>query len=90
MTISQLANMGLSRYVGREVVDRTNIDGLFDWTLRWTPQLQGAAGTGPSSSASDFPDIFSAVQEQLGLKLEPSRGPVTVLVIDHVERPDPD
>lgn len=88
MTLSQLATLGLSRAVAREVVDRTGTTGLYDWTLRWAPQIQG--DTGASASVPDLSDIFTAVQEQLGLKLEPSRGPVDVLVIDSAERPDPD
>lgn len=61
--------------------------------LEWTPdelRPQSDAGNPPAPSAAEHsaPDIFTAIQEQLGLKLEARRAPVEVLVIDHVERPD--
>ena len=68
-------------WVGRRVVDRTGLSGRFDFTLTWAPE-----GSTDSTAAS----IFTAVQEQLGLKLEPVRGPVDVLVVDSAERPMPD
>ena len=64
--------------VDRPVLDRTGLTGNFDWDLQWENDPTGA-----SAGVS----IFSALQEQLGLKLEPGRGPVEVLVIDHVEMP---
>jgi uncharacterized protein (TIGR03435 family) len=93
MSMSQLANMGLARAVNRPVVDRTGLQGAYDWTLEWTPnqsaQSQLSAGA-PTPTDPDRPSIFTAVQEQLGLKLESTTGPVDVLVIDHVEQPTPD
>ena len=71
----------LSPVVGRVVLDRTGLTGKFDFQLKWA-QDPTADTTGPS--------IFTALQEQLGLKLESTRGPVEVLVIDRVERPSPD
>jgi uncharacterized protein (TIGR03435 family) len=68
----------LTRRVDRIVVDRTGLDGLFDVDLTWTA-LTPASDAGLS--------IFTAVQEQLGLRLERARGPVEVLVIDRVQRP---
>jgi uncharacterized protein (TIGR03435 family) len=65
------------------VTNRTGLNGQFDIDLRYTPSTSQAA-------APEFPSIFTAVQEQLGLKLEPDRAPVRVLVIDNVERPAPD
>jgi len=80
----------LSRDAGRKVVDKTGLTGAFDCELTWTPQafLQRPFDRErfPSIDA-DGPSIFTAVQEQLGLKLEAARGAVDVLVIDHVERP---
>jgi uncharacterized protein (TIGR03435 family) len=67
-------------YAGRTVVDRTGIQGLYDLALHWMPDaLNTADSSGPS--------IFTAIQEQLGLKLESAKGPVEVLVIDRVQKP---
>jgi uncharacterized protein (TIGR03435 family) len=73
----------LSGPAGRTVVDRTGLTGLWEFTLIRAPQQPGA-GTAP---LPDAPSVFTAVQEQLGLRLEPSRGTVQVLVVDHIERP---
>jgi len=73
----------LAGQVDRPVVNRTNLEGSFDIDLQWNPA--------PLTNATDErPSIFVAVQEQLGLKLESTRGPVDVLVIDHIDRPTPD
>ena len=79
----------LTGRVNRDVIDRTGLSGAFDFVLRWTPEnFQNPAGNaGPSR---DGTLIFTAVQEQLGLKLEAQRGPVEFLIIDRVERPTPD
>jgi bla regulator protein BlaR1 len=71
----------MSDWVQRTVVDKTGLTGPMDFTLTWAPE---GATDSPASS------IFTAVQEQLGLKLEPARGPVDVLVVDSAERPMPD
>ena len=74
----------LAFQVERNVIDKTGLTGKYDFTLKWTPtELQGKT-TGNDDNA---PDLFTALQEQLGLKLEPSKGPVDTLVIDHVEMP---
>jgi uncharacterized protein (TIGR03435 family) len=86
--IGDLAARDLTRAVGAVVVDQTGITGDFDVTLEWAPDRRnpdtGARTNEPGVS------IFTAVQEQLGLTLEPSRGAVDVLVIDRIERPTPD
>jgi uncharacterized protein (TIGR03435 family) len=75
----------LSRELGRVIVDKTGIEGRYDVALKWTPdESQPSANNG---SVDAGPSIFTAIQEQLGLKLESSKGPVQVLVIDHVEMP---
>ncbi len=70
---------------GRTVIDKTGLTGLFNYTLRWTPDNAPASATSDTSA----PDIFTADQEQLGLKLEPSTAPLDVLVIDSAEPPTP-
>jgi uncharacterized protein (TIGR03435 family) len=92
-TIANLANY-LSRMLSRTVVDKTGIAGEFDFQLTFTPDAStpspDAAGPRPAggAAAADLgPDIYTAMQEQLGLKLESAKGPVEVLVIDRVERP---
>jgi len=77
----------LSPMVQRLVVDRTGLTGHYDFELRWTSD--GPAASSPSATAGN-PSLFTAVEEQLGLKLESTTGPVDVVVIDHVERPTPD
>ena len=76
----QLANR-LTRFVGRTVVDRTGLEGYYDWQLLFSP---------PGSPDQSGGSIFTALQEQMGLKLESTRAPVEVWVVDHVERPTPD
>jgi uncharacterized protein (TIGR03435 family) len=73
----------LTPTVQRTVVDRTGLTGAWDFELKWTPDPPAGA---PPSADADGPSIFTALPEQLGLKLEPGRGSVEVLVIDSVER----
>jgi uncharacterized protein (TIGR03435 family) len=88
----------LSGRVGRVVVDRTGITGSFDLDLTWTPDQipQGPPGPPPPGAPPlppidpNGPSIFTALQEQLGLKLESTKGPVDVVVIDSVEHPTED
>lgn len=85
----------LAREVGRTVVDKTGLEGRYDFTLHWNSDRQGLSAAGPAdanqgpapSSDSSGPSIFTALQEQLGLKLESQKGPVETLVIESVERP---
>jgi uncharacterized protein (TIGR03435 family) len=75
------------------VVDRTGLAGNFDIELTWTPEQMPQDVERPLGLPPIDPNgasIFTAVQEQLGLKLESARGPVEVLVIDSVEQPTPD
>ena len=71
----------LSQFVGRRVIDETDVKGLFDIKLRWSRDEVTPTTTAPTLS------IFTAVQDQLGLRLESSKGPVDVIVIESAERP---
>jgi uncharacterized protein (TIGR03435 family) len=88
--LSDLATL-LARFpaVRRRVIDRTGLTGRFDFDLEWTPLVMppGPAAQGVPPDAG--PTLFTALQEQLGLKLESTRETVTVLVIDSVNQPSP-
>ncbi len=73
--------------VNRMVVDRTGLEGRFDINLRWTPDVSIGANPPPGDERVS---LFTALQEQLGLRLQPDTGPVDVLIIDSVSRPTPD
>lgn len=75
LTASDLAG-NLSWLLSKPVSDKTNLAGRYDVEMR-----------SDAPSEQDAPNIFTAIQEQLGLKLQPARGPVRVFVIDHVEKP---
>jgi uncharacterized protein (TIGR03435 family) len=78
----------LTQELGRPVLDKTGLTGNYDFTLKWTPdQKQMASPTNASVSDMAGPSLFTAIQEQLGLKLERTKGPVDTIVIDHVEPP---
>jgi uncharacterized protein (TIGR03435 family) len=83
MLVSMLANLP---DVGRIVQNRTALDGNFDLELSWMPASESKQS---DTSQPVAPSLFTALEEQLGLKLEATRGPVEVLVIDSVERPTP-
>jgi uncharacterized protein (TIGR03435 family) len=87
--LSQFATI-LGQQVGRMVVDHTELAGAWQFELHFAPDQGGGpapgADVGPAPSA-DAPSLFTAVQEQLGLKLEATKGPVDVLVVDGVEQP---
>jgi uncharacterized protein (TIGR03435 family) len=75
------------------VLDRTGLAGVFDLDLRYSPEPASAAAGAPVGNAApdpDAPSIFTAVREQLGLKLEQRRELRDVLVVDHIEPPAPD
>lgn len=85
----------LSSRVGRPILDRTGLKGAYDFKLEWTPDIAEPMKGGPlekaEAPAADLPgpSIFTALQEQLGLKLEATRGPAEVIVIERVEKPTP-
>ena len=88
ITMAALAG-ALRPYDGREVVDRTGLAGEFDLDLQFSaPPTTGPIETGiPVAPLDDAASVFTALQEQLGLKLESTRGPVELMVIDSAERP---
>jgi bla regulator protein blaR1 len=87
----------LSDLTGRPVIDKTGLTGLYDFTLKYAPELGRIAGPpgffapspggAPPAVDPDAPSLSVALQEQLGLKLESSRGPMEVVIIDKLEKP---
>jgi len=88
----------ISQMVGRTVVDLTGLKGNYDFELKWTPDVGQGGGPfggpppppgveGPPPPDPNGPTLFTALQEQLGLKLESTKGPVDIIVIDRVEKP---
>lgn len=87
VTLHQLTEaLGRAGHLDRPVVDRTGLTGVYDFALKWTPDATPAPADNGAPD-NDQPMLFTAIQEQLGLKLVPTKGPVETLVIDHVERP---
>ena len=78
VTLEHFAQSPFLPVSGHPVVDQTGLKGRYDCTLRWSPE-----GGGDSQE----PALFTAIQEQLGLRLVPAKAPVEVIVIDHVEKP---
>ena len=80
---------GLAGWLGsnlnRQVVDRTGLTGNYDLELKWSPE--GAQMDGADPQAGAGPSLFTALEEQLGLRLEAIKGPVDVVVVDHVQMP---
>jgi uncharacterized protein (TIGR03435 family) len=79
VSMPQLADF-LARHLDRPVIDKTELAGVFDFELRW------AQDDSHSTDSASGPSIFTAVQEQLGLKLQSQKLPVEILVVDHAER----
>jgi len=89
----------LSFNLGSTVVDQTGLTGKYDFDLKWTPEVSSGITAGPSesgqpggnppSSDNTGPSLFTALEEQLGLKLEAKKAPADVIVIDHIEQPSP-
>lgn len=81
----------LSGNSGRPILDKTGLTGKYDFVLTYSPEQNSPAsapnGQPPPPTDSGAPSLFTAVQEQLGLKLEPGKGPVEVIVIDQAARP---
>ncbi len=73
----------------RPVVDKTGLTGRFDFDLTWAPDASQFGGEIPAPEDASSPPFFTAIREQLGLRLEASKGPVEVFVVDNAERPSP-
>ena len=83
------ANLTNLQLTDRIVIDRTGLDGNFEIDLSWSP-LSAPTGPGASNAGPiDLPSLFTATEEQLGLKLEPRLEVIDVIVVDHAELPRP-
>jgi uncharacterized protein (TIGR03435 family) len=71
---------GLMGSVDRFIVDKTGLTGSYNFTLKWTPD-------GQEETVESGPPLFTALQEQLGLKLELAKAPIDTIVVDHIEKP---
>jgi len=90
--MSDFTGLMQSVVLDRPVIDQTGLTGRFDFTLNWTPDDSQFSGMGarvppPTDSADAPPNLYTAIQEQIGLKLEATKAPADVMVIDHVEKP---
>ena len=93
----RMMTSGLARLVNRVVIDRTGLTGNYDSTLEFTPDQSqlppGGIGNLPPGVPAppvDGPSLFTALKEQLGLKLDSDHAPVRVLIIESIEQPTPD
>lgn len=92
--LNGVANGLQSNILDKPVVDQTGLTGRYDFTMRWTPDASQWANFGvpATTNPNDLdapPDIFTAFEQQLGLKLQPTKAVVDVMVIDRIERPSP-
>jgi uncharacterized protein (TIGR03435 family) len=90
-TMADFAGVMQGAVLDRPVVDQTQLEGRYDFALTWTPDEFQFGGLGlkapPPSDGATAPDLFTAMQQQLGLKLESTKAPAEILVIDRVEKP---
>jgi uncharacterized protein (TIGR03435 family) len=82
-TLSSLLFM-FTDFSGRPVVDKTGLTARYDFNLQWTPDEHPGE---PAPSDTSGPGLFTALEEQFGLKLEPATGPVKIVIVDHIEKP---
>ncbi len=83
---SRMSDLG-DYSIGHQVFDKTGLTGRYDFTLEWTPDMNGADASNGQAGDAGGPTLFTAVPEQLGLKLDAAKEPVECLIIDHAERP---
>jgi len=91
-TMGDFTRLMQSAVLDRPVVDQTGLQGKWDFVLKWTPDESQFSGMGvkvppPTDAADAPPPLFTAIQEQIGLKLDAGKAPVEVLALDHVEKP---
>ena len=90
--MADFAGVMQTAVLDRPVVDQTGLSGRFDFELKWTPDEFQFGGLRikvppPTENPDAPPDLFTAFQQQLGLKLEATKASVEILVVDHVEKP---
>ena len=87
--MTELAQTLQRDVLDRPVINQTQIEGRYDFTLDWMPDESQFAGGGPASGVPDTgkPNIYEAFREQLGLKLEATRAPADIMVIERAEKP---
>jgi uncharacterized protein (TIGR03435 family) len=85
VSMTDLARV-LSQQIGRPIADKTSLKGNYNFKLEWAPEMSPNSTTAPNAEIG--PSLFTALQEQLGLRLESAKVPVRVLVVDHIDRPD--
>jgi uncharacterized protein (TIGR03435 family) len=87
-TLGDLASVMQRAILDRPVVDKTGLTGRYDFDLEWAPDETQFGGAIPAAEAEAVsPPLFVAIQQQLGLRLEATRGPIAALVVDSAERP---
>jgi uncharacterized protein (TIGR03435 family) len=91
-TLADFTGLMQSAVLDKPVVNQTELTGKYDFTLSWTPDDSQFSGMGakippPTDNANAPPNLYTAMQEQIGLKLEATKAPADVMVIDHVEKP---
>jgi uncharacterized protein (TIGR03435 family) len=86
-TMAEFASVLQRSPLDRPVIDQTGLSGRYDFDLEFAPDERLWGGSVPRPDKSDQPDLFRAIQDQLGLRLEATRGPVDALIIDRIARP---
>lgn len=87
-SMADLVSVMQRAILDRPVVDKTGLAGRYDFNLEWTPdESQFGGDVSPAASDAPIAPFFTAIQQQLGLRLEATRGPIETVVVDHAEHP---